>query len=169
MTADRKNGMWHGALCALVGASAMLGGCATDSEDLTEGTYAVSSIDLGNCATNTWLKSSTTTTSIVVEANADTYLVKACTDGVSCSPSSPSSYVWSEDAWRGEDGGAYLQESGCLVTFVDATARVVGDELVIEATRWVNQLAGGSCTYDEVLAMGDGTCDSRTRIVAIKQ
>jgi hypothetical protein len=168
MRADRKN-MWRGALCALVGASAMLAGCTADSDDgLREGTFSLTSLDVGNCATNTWLKSSTTTTSLVIEASGDEFVVNACT-GESCAPTSPSRYVWDVDQWHGEDGGAYLVETGCLVNFVDATARLVGGELQIETTRWTSQLAGGSCTYDEVLAMSEGPCDTRTRLVATEQ
>ena len=172
MTADRKiMGLWRGALCALVGASALLGGCATqesDEETLREGTFAVTSVDLGSCATDTWAKSATTTSSLVVEANGDGFVVKACTDGA-CSPSSPSSYAWSTDTWRGVDGGAYLVDTGCLLVSVDATARLVDSQLVIETTRWSSVLASGSCTYDEVLAMREEACEARTRLTAIEQ
>jgi hypothetical protein len=68
MTADRKNvsGL---ALCALFGAGALLTGCTTDADDgVHEGTYAVTSQDLGNCSNDTWLKSSTTATTLVVAA-----------------------------------------------------------------------------------------------------
>jgi hypothetical protein len=160
----------RGSLCALVGASALLAGCTAESDDdgLRSGTFAVTSIDLGNCSNDTWLKSSTTTSSIIVEGAGDKYVVRTCTDA-GCAPSSPSSFAWDVDSWRGEDGGAYLVEDGCLVNYVNATAHLVDGELVIEASRWVSQLAGGSCTYDEVLAMGEGPCDSRTRLVATEQ
>jgi hypothetical protein len=172
MRADGKNkGMWRGALCALVGASALLGGCATDesASDLHEGTYAVQSIDFASCATNTWLKSSTTTTSLQIEASNEGYVVKACSDGA-CAATTPGSYAWNVDSWRGQDGGAYLVESGCLLTYVDATASVIGGQLVIETSRWSSQLASGSCVYDEVIAMSEGApCDTRTKLVAVEQ
>jgi hypothetical protein len=169
MKADRKiTGMWREALCVLIGASALLTGCTSDDDGLREGEYMVTSVDLGNCSNDNWLKSSTTASSLMVVADGDQFVVKACTQG-DCAPSSPSSYVWDVDAWRGQDGGAYLVENGCMVTYVNATANVVAGQLVIESTRWVSQLPGGSCTYDEVLAMGDGTCDSRTRLTATER
>lgn len=155
----------------MVGASALLAGCATEDskdEDLRDGTYKVTSVDLGSCSNDTWLKSSTTATDLVVVASGNEFVVKACTDGA-CSPSSPSTYAWAVDRWRGQDGGAYLVESGCMTTFIDATARVVDGELVIETSRWVNQLASGSCTYDEVLAMTQGPCTGRSRLYATEQ
>jgi hypothetical protein len=82
---------------------------------------------------------------------------------------SPSSYAWNVDTWRGQDGGAYLVESGCLLTYVDATARIIDGDLVIETTRWASELASGSCTFDEVVAMTEGPCDGRSRLIATDQ
>src|SRR5690349_10235710 len=95
MGANAKNGgMWRLALCAL-GASAVLVGCATneptDEGGLREGSYAVTGIDLGSCATNAWVKSSATTSSLVIEASAAGYAMQACTDQ-GCTPFSPSTY-----------------------------------------------------------------------------
>jgi hypothetical protein len=162
--------MWHAALCALVGAGALSAGCTTDETGdgtLQEGTFAVTSLDLGSCSDDTWLKSRTTASSIVVEASGDTYALKTCAGDGACSPMSPSTFAWNVDvsSWRGEDGGAYLVETGCLLVYVDATARIIDNELVIETNRW-SSVASGSCTYDEVLAMRDGACDDRTRLTA---
>jgi hypothetical protein len=171
MTADRKIvGMSRNALFALMGASALLVGCTSqEDEALQPGTYAITGVDLGSCATETWTKSSTPATSIVVEANGDAFTLKACTDA-GCSPTAPSNYAWDADAWTGADGGAYLQESGCLLMYVAATAGIDRDgALVIESTRWVSSLAGGTCTFDEVLAMASGPCEARTRLTAIEQ
>jgi hypothetical protein len=170
-----NTGAWRAALIAL-GASTLLAGCTTDEAvdegGLGEGTYAVTGFDLGSCAEGSWRQSTTTTSALVVEANGDGYTVKTCTQqsgGLSCTPSSPSIYQWSTDAWRGSDGGAYLVETGCSLIYVDATARVAGDQLVIEASRWSATLAGGSCTYEEVMAMREGACDYRIRLTAIAQ
>jgi hypothetical protein len=166
--------MWRTALCAL-GASAMIAGCATDSTDedgLAEGTYAVTSYDVGNCTNETWVKSSTPTSAIHVEASGDGFVVKGCTEqdgAMSCTPSSPSSYQWSIDAWRGNEGGAYLVESGCSMIHVDAMARMADGQLVIETSRWSATLAGGTCTYDEVVAMRETNCDYRVRLHATAQ
>lgn len=166
------NNMLRAALMVLVGAGALVG-CGTDSttdEGLEPGTYAVQSIDLASCATDSWLKSTTAASSLVVEASGDGYVVQTCTDGgTSCSPTSPSRYALTVGGWNGQDGGAYLVENGCYLVHVDATATLVNGELTIEATRWVGQLSGGSCTYDEVLKMMEGPCDSRTRLVATVQ
>jgi hypothetical protein len=160
--------MMRMALCAL-GASALLVGCATDepADDggLREGSYAVTGFDLGSCATDAWVKSSTSTSSLVIEASADGYAMQACTDD-GCTPFSPSTYSWNVDGWHGTLGGAYLTETGCLLTYVDATAHMVGDQLMVETTRWSANLAGGSCTYDEVMAMRETPCSNRVRLSA---
>ncbi len=162
--------------CAALGALGLTlsVGCAADpvSDDqdaLSEGTYAVTGFDLGTCATDAWQPSTTKTSALVVETSDDGYAVKSCSEqnGVlTCAASSPSRFVWSGDAWRGSDGGAYLTETGCLLVYVDATARLVEGKLVLEATRWSSTLAGGSCTYDEVMAMRENPCDERVRLLA---
>jgi hypothetical protein len=168
----KNTSMWRTTLIA-VGASALIAGCTTeeavDEGDLSEGTYAVTGFDLGSCADSTWKQSTTTTSQLVVEANGDGYTVKTCAQvsgAMSCTPSAPSIYQWSTDAWRGSDGGAYLVESGCSLIYVDAMARMADNQLVIEASRWSATLAGGSCTYDEVMAMRQNACDYRIRLSA---
>lgn len=166
MRADRKNRvLWHAALCAVLAVT----GCASQESDegtLAEGTFAVTSVDLGSCAQDTWVKSQTTAASVLVEANGDAYTLKSCGADGACSPMSPSSFAWSTDAWRGQDGGAYLVEAGCLLVYIDATARIVDNQLVIETSRWSSELASGSCTYDEVIAMRENACDDRMRLMA---
>ena len=60
MRADRKNRvLWHAALCAALAVS----GCTSDGSEegtLQEGTFAVTSLDLGSCAQDSWVKSRTT-------------------------------------------------------------------------------------------------------------
>src|SRR5215207_6782128 len=102
MTADRK--ITRHVLCALLGASAALVGWTSQEDDaLQPGTYAITGVDLSSCATETWTKSSTPATSIVVEASGDAFVLKACTDA-GCSPTAPSNYAWDVDAWAGSDG-----------------------------------------------------------------
>jgi hypothetical protein len=162
--------MLRAALCVVASAGALVG-CTSDDSDsgLREGTFAVSSMDLGSCSDDLWTTSRTTTTSIVIETNGEQFMVKACTEGQSCVPSSPSDFVWTVDQWKGEIGGAYLIEGGCLLNYVNATAQISDGELVIESTRWSSQLASGSCTYAEVLAMSEGPCSGRTRLIATEQ
>lgn len=162
--------------CAAIGllGLALSAGCATDpatddADGLNEGTYAVTGYDLGSCANETWQPSTTTTSALVVETSEHGYAVKSCSEqggALTCVASSPSRFVWNGEAWRGSDGGAYLTETGCLLVYVDATARLVDGELVVEATRWSSTLAGGSCTYDEVIAMRENPCDERVRLLA---
>jgi hypothetical protein len=177
MAANVKNmGSWHGALCALVGASALLAGCAADEptqngdeNDLREGSFAVTSLDLGSCANDTWVKGATTTPTISVEVQGEEYVVKSCTDGGQCTPMSPARFAWNVDRWEGADGGAYLVESGCLLVALEATLRLDGSDLVIETKSWSAELANGSCTYDEIVAMRAGACATRTRLQATEQ
>lgn len=170
MRACGKNAtLWCAALGAL--GLTLSAGCATDPADdgLSEGTYAVTGYDLGSCATEAWQPGTTNTSALVIASSDDGYAVKSCseTDGaLTCVASSPSHFVWSGDAWRGTDGGAYLTETGCLLVYVDATAQVIDGKLVVEATRWSSTLAGGSCTYDEVMAMRENPCNERMRLLA---
>ena len=166
MRADQKYKVLKHAVLGVVLAAS---GCASDEADegtLQEGTFAVTSLDLGSCAQDTWVTSRTATSSVVIEASGDAYALKSCTGDGACAPMAPSSFVWSTDAWRGQDGGAYLVETGCLLVYIDATARIIDNELVIETSRWSSELASGSCTYDEVIAMRESACDDRTRLTA---
>ena len=176
MTANGKNvSVWTAGLCALVGASTLLAGCATDEADdtgLREGTYTVTGLELGSCANDTWFTANTTTTSLEIQAHDDAFVVSACTElggSLACVASSPSRYAWSIDRWRGEDGGAFLAESGCRLLYIDATARLDGGELVIEAARWTSDVATGACTVDAVTAMREQPCEGRTRLRAVAQ
>src|SRR5215217_1551080 len=99
MTADRKIvGMSRTALFALIGASALVMGCTSQDDGALEpGTYRITGVDLSSCSTDTWTKSSTPATSIIVEANGDSFALKACTDA-GCSPTAPSAYAWNAEA-----------------------------------------------------------------------
>lgn len=174
MRANAKNVVIKVGLRAVVGAAALVAGCASedaDTKELRAGTYAVTGLELGSCAEDSWIESGTSTESLVIEVTGDDVTISGCsagTTGLSCTPTSPARYAWSDMLWRGEDGGAYLVESGCLLVHVDATARLEGGELVIETARW-SEVSSNACTLDAVTAMRARPCDGKSRLYAVAQ
>lgn len=158
MRANGKNAVFRVGLGAVVGAAALLAGCATeepDTKELRAGTYAVTGLELGSCAEDSWIESGTATESLVIEGTGADVTISACSGGpsdLSCTPTSPARYAWGDSLWRGQDGGAYLVEAGCLLILVDATARIEDGELVIETSRW-SEVSSNACTLDAVTAM----------------
>ena len=171
MRADGNNtGLWMKGL--LVAAIAVTSGCATESSDdgeLRPGTYAITGFDLGSCEGDTWVKSATNMVSLEITFEAGAYVVNMCSDQGVCAPSSPSRYVWAEDRWRGEDGNAYLTDTGCVYQYVDATAHLDGDGLMIAADRWTTAVSGSSCTFDAKFDLTALPCSGRSRLLAVQQ
>jgi hypothetical protein len=166
MTANKK----IVGLCSFVAAGALAAGCTTEvtTPDLEAGRYDVMGLELGGCADSAPLvQSSTPMRSIVVDAIGDGFVFSACTDS-GCALTSPSQYTWRDDKWVAETGGAYLVDTGCLLLHVSATARIENGELVVETTRWTNELTSGACTIAEVTAMFERPCDVRSRVLAVE-